>query len=329
MGRVVLMNQADRPLGPYRDTRLSTATAGGFTGIGLGFGAILLLGVLNGKLERPDDAESQLQTIPLLGMVPTLPEDMSDPANAALTAHCVHEIRTLLQIMGQGQARPTFGITSPSAGSGKTSITLALGLSFAAANHRTLLIDCDIVGGGLTRKLEAIARRRIGTILLKAGLITQGQLEEGLRASTQARKPLGEVLVALGYITEQALASAVHVQSEEELGLLDALGGEDVQSCVAPTGIDGLYVMPLGSATVHDAASLSLASFRSLLDRCQRCFDVILVDTGPILGSLEASVVASQTDQGGDALDGREVDDAALDGGDAFCRDGLQQGPRA
>src|SRR5262249_49442085 len=49
-------------------------------------------------------------------------------------------------------------------------------------------------------------------------------------------------------------------------------------------------------ASVHDSASLSPAAFRDLLERASQCFDVVVVDTGPVLGSLEVTVVASQMD---------------------------------
>jgi Mrp family chromosome partitioning ATPase/uncharacterized protein involved in exopolysaccharide biosynthesis len=296
MGRVVVMGQADRPLAPYRDTRLSTAAVAGVGGVAAGFGAMLLLGLMRGRFECPDDADSQPASFALLGAVPALTEDLSNPERAALAALCVHEIRTRLQIIGQAEPRSVFGVTSPTAGAGKTSLTLALGVSFAAANQRTLLIDCDIVGGGLTRTADAIARRRIGTILLAKGLIGERELEDALRESIRSGRRLGEVILEFGYATDETLDEALAIQGEETLGLLDALDGIDVASCAAETNVEGLYVMPLGDATVHDVASLSPAVFRNLLDRCSRCFDVVIVDTGPILGSLEASIVTSQMD---------------------------------
>jgi Mrp family chromosome partitioning ATPase len=295
MGRVVPM-LADTPLSPYKDTRAGMAIAGGMSGILLGFGSMLLLGLLRGRLEHPDDADSHLPTLTTLGVIPALPKDLTDPEHAALAAHSVHEIRTRLQILTQDNPRQTFGITSPTAGAGKTSLTLALGLSFAAANQRTLLIDCDIVGGGLTRAAEAIARRRIGQVLLRERLITSRQLEEALRASRRSRRRIGQTLVELGFVTKQVLRDAMVLQKNEVMGLLEALEGEDVLSCVAPSGIDGLHILPLGEASVHDAATLSPGAFRELIDRASRCFDVVIVDTGPILGSLEVSVVASQMD---------------------------------
>jgi Mrp family chromosome partitioning ATPase len=288
--------EADTPLGPYRDTRFSTAIAGALGGIALGIGSMILLGVLRGTIERPDDANPHLGDFPMLGMVPVLPDDLADPEHAALAAHCVHEIRMRLQILGQGRPNSTFAITSPSAGAGKTSLTLALGLSFAAASQKTLLIDCDVIGGGLTRQADAIARRRLGAILLQDGWINKSQLDEALRTSRRQKRQLGEMLVQLGYVTEPVIASAMAVQQGENLGLIDAMQGGDVLSCITPTGIDGLYVMPLGSATVHDAAGISIAGLRRLLDTVGRYFNVVIIDTGPILGSLEASVAASQAD---------------------------------
>ena len=89
----------------------------------------------------------------LLGILPNLPDRLTDPAQAATAAHCVHQIRTMLQI-NAGEDRNVFAITSASPGDGKTSLTLALGLSFAASGSRTLLIDGDLVGAGLSTRLN-------------------------------------------------------------------------------------------------------------------------------------------------------------------------------
>jgi Mrp family chromosome partitioning ATPase len=287
---------ADRPLGPFRDTRISTAAAGGLGGVATGFGLMIVVGLLRSRIERPDDADPHLGNLPMLGLVPMLPNDLADPEHAALAAHCVHEIRMRLQILGQGRPNTTFAITSPAAGAGKTSLTLALGLSFAAASQKTLLIDCDVIGGGLTRQADAIARRRLGAILVQDGWITKPQLDEALRTARRQKQQLGRVLVQLGFVTEPVLASAMAAQQDEALGLIDALQGGDPLACITPTGIEGLYIMPLGNATVHDAAGVSIAALRGLLDTVSRYFNVVIIDTGPILGSLEASVAASQAD---------------------------------
>jgi hypothetical protein len=54
----------------------------------------------------------------LLGILPELPDRLTDPAQAATAAHCVHQIRTMLQI-NSGEGRNVFAVTSASPGDGR------------------------------------------------------------------------------------------------------------------------------------------------------------------------------------------------------------------
>lgn len=296
-GRVESLSKAARPLSAYRDTRYSLAGVGSFGGVVVGFGSVLLIGLINRRLNRPDDADGGLHNFAMLGVLPTLPDDLADAEQAALASHCVHLIRTRLQIETQDIARPVFAVTSPVSGTGKTSLTLALGVSFAAARLKTLLVDCDLVGGGLTAKCDVIVRRKIGQILQREGLITEKQLNEALELAHGSRRRLGEILMDLGYLGESDLNQAVMTQDVEPIGILDALSGEDLEACVTSAGVDGLSVLPLGSATAQHVGRLAPDVLRRLVERCRASFDVVLIDTGPVPGSLEASVVASQVDE--------------------------------
>jgi len=237
-----------------------------------------------------------MRSSPMLGILPNLPDDLSDPEQAALTAHFVHQIRTLLQIWEGSNDKQAFSITSPVSGTGKTSLTLALGVSFAAADSKTLLIDCDIIGGGLTARANAIVKRKIGKILQKEGVITAKQLDEALKVASGKRARLGEILMELGYVTENDVNSALVQQQKASVGLLDVIGGESLDECVAETGIPNLWVLPLGSAKAQHASKLSPLAMRRVVQECRKRFDTILIDTGPVPGSLEASVVAAQVD---------------------------------
>ena len=296
-GRVEPLSPASQPLSAYRDTRLSFAAGGGFGGVIVGFGSVLLIGLINRRLNRPDDADGGLHDFAMLGVLPTLPDDLADAEQAALASHCVHLIRTRLQIETQHIARPVFAVTSPVSGTGKTSLTLALGVSFAAARLRTLLVDCDLVGGGLTAKCDVIVRRKIGQILQREGFITEKQLNEALELAHGSRRRLGEILMDLGYLDESDLNQAVMTQDVEPIGILDALSGEDLEACVTSAGVDGLSVLPLGGATAQHVGRLAPDVLGRLVARCRANFDVVLIDTGPVPGSLEASVVASQVDE--------------------------------
>jgi capsular exopolysaccharide synthesis family protein len=139
---------------------------------------------------------------------------------------------------GSGTERRVYMITSASAGDGKTSLTMALGLSFAASGSRTLVVDCDMVGQGLTNRLKA--------------------------------------------------------RSSE--GLQEALCAGTLQGRVKKTTTPNLYILPIGGAESGHAGALSPVSIRRLLVEARRIFDVVIIDTGPVLGSLEAQVIAAAAD---------------------------------
>lgn len=290
------ITDAARPLTPYRDTRIVFASAGGLGGALLGFGLVLALGLADRRIRTPADLKVEFGGRPVLGVLPRLPEDLSDPDQAAAAAHGVHEIRTLLQIWGRGQNHQVFGITSATAGSGKTSLTAALGVSFAAAGFKTLLIDCDLIGGGLTTRMNIAIRPNVGQVLCRAGHISEKQLERALEVSRGSGRELGDVLVELGAVSPENLAAAAAAQSENSVGLLEALAGEALSDCVAPTDTPGLWVLPLGDATAQHAGTLSTDSLQRVIAAARDAFDVVLVDTGPVPGSLEASVTASEVD---------------------------------
>lgn len=293
---IEILNAGDTPVEPDKDNRLALAGAGGFGGIMTGFGIMLLVGLLDRRLRSPDDAGTGIDGNPLLGILPWMPDDLGDPEQAARAAHCVHEIRALLQIRTGHMGHRAFAVTSPVSGTGKTSLTLAMGVSFAATGLRTLMIDCDLVGGGLTSRTNMIVRRKIGHILHRKGLVTSAQLDEAIKLANGSRLRFGEILVELGHLKRADLDRAIAVQGDQSVGILDALAGDDIEHCVAPTGLDGLHVLPLGSATARDVGRLSPASLARLVEAARRHFDVVLIDTGPIPGSLEASLVASQVD---------------------------------
>jgi receptor protein-tyrosine kinase len=47
-------------------------------------------------------------------------------------------------------------VTSPSQGDGKTTIALALAISYARAGHRTVIVDCDFIGRAMSGMLDQL-----------------------------------------------------------------------------------------------------------------------------------------------------------------------------
>ena len=296
-GRISAISDGDRPVVPFKDPRKKLAGAGAFGGAALGLGIILGIGFLNRRLDSVEDARLGMHRVDrVLGVLPHVPDNLADAEQAAVAAHCVHHIRTLLQLEPGLPPRRIYALTSPSPGDGKTTLSIALGMSFAASGAKTLLLDCDMIGGGLSSKMDQMIRPKIGRVLRREGLLSDEQLQQALRAAQQTRKPLGEVLVSLGLVSEADVAHATAVQAQSYVGLLDVLGGEPLAECVTGTGRPGLFILPLGSAGAHHAGQLSPVALQRILAEARATFDVVLVDTGPILGSIEAAMVAAQAD---------------------------------
>ena len=185
-----------------------------------------------------DEAEVTGEGRPrLLGILPLIPEKAADSEQAAVVAHCVHQIRVTLQL-GHDASPSSYMVTSGTAGDGKTSLTVALGMSFASSGARTLLVDGDMIGQALTNRMAA------------------------------STKP----------------------------GAVSAMFTGTLNGSLQSTTIPNLYLLPLPKDGVNNPAGLSPQSVRDLLKQARAHFDVVLVDTGPVLGSIEASMVAGAVD---------------------------------
>jgi Mrp family chromosome partitioning ATPase len=128
-------------------------------------------------------------------------------------------------------------ITSACSGEGKTSLAVSLGLSFAASGARTLLIDCDLVGQGITRGF-------------------------GLEGASGVREALSNN-TARGAVKRMA---------------------------------QGMRLMPAGKTDAFTGWTVSPYEIGKLIREVRPYYEVVLIDTGPILGSVEACVVAPEVD---------------------------------
>jgi succinoglycan biosynthesis transport protein ExoP len=220
--------------------RKAIAGAGFIFGGIIPVGLLMLYGMVDLRFRYSDDASAaDLAGVALLGILPNLPDRLSDPQQAGIAAHCVHQIRTMLQINRTNDEPQVVAITSAAPGDGKTSLTLALGLSYAACGARTLLIDCDLVAAGLSHRLNVNAPE----------------------------------------------------------GVLEAVANRALLEFVRTTDIADVAILPVGTTHAHHASTLSPVALRRLLNESKKHFDIILVDTGPILGSIEASLVCAAADR--------------------------------
>ena len=138
--RLTVVSSGEKPITAAIDNRAKTATVGALTGMGLPIAAMVLVTSLRRRYRFSDEvAEDLAYRVPFIGVLPDLIEDKQF---GPVAAHGIHDLRVRLQPASAEHPR-TYLVTSASDGEGKSSLSLALGLSFAAAGFRTLLIDAD------------------------------------------------------------------------------------------------------------------------------------------------------------------------------------------
>jgi Mrp family chromosome partitioning ATPase len=324
-GRISVVAYGDRPVEPDTDRRAALAALGGIGGMGLGFGIVLLWGLREAKVRHLVDVEGRTSPCRFLGVVPEVTglrtvDDVDDPA--VLADYCVHHLRTMLQV-GSGGSGRVVAVTSPTPAAGKTTLSLALGMSFAASGARTLLVDCDFVGHGLTSSMrslvcEGASRALLGRAAideegdgpptrrgLLSGLVEARQLafddvhirellDEVLRHARAGDEKFARTARALQALARPAASALGGVRGDR--GIMGALSGRSMDACVVETGVTNLSLLPVGDAGPDDAERISPSELQRLIDGCRENHDMVLIDTGPVLGSLETTLVASAVD---------------------------------
>lgn len=224
---------------PTSDPRIKMAVAG-FVGSGsLPVIAVLVIGYFSHRVKYSDDEVLGGANAGIVGMLPDLGRTLEDQELASASAFAVHQIRSQLQIKNVKNESRIYGITSPAPGDGKTSLIIAMGLSFAESGNRTLLVDLDFIGRGLS--------------------------------------------VHFGYPNAPSLADVLTEPQQ-------------VDSLIQDTEFPGLSILPAGFGDDMRVSRLSPRTVGSFLEHLRGQYDTVLVDTGPILGSVEAAFVAPKAD---------------------------------
>ena len=245
--RVRVLTYGSLPTEPSEDKRLQIGAVGALFGGMLGFGLVALWGLSDGRLRWLDDPRNAnvFGKDNILAALPDMQGGGLLAGEDDAVAFQLHKLRLSLQ-RAMRQDRRSFAITSPVSGDGKTSVTMALGLSLAASGTRTLLVDFDLVGKSLSRRFAS-----------KKG-------EDGVAAVDR--------------------------------GLGAILRGTPVADCFLDTDVKRLSVLGCADAGSEDARRLSPKFARHVLREAMEHFEIVLVDTGPLLASLEANTIAAETD---------------------------------
>jgi succinoglycan biosynthesis transport protein ExoP len=160
--RVELIEEAGVPGEGGDTTRAVLAALAGLAGFAAGFGAVILLEVLRGRLATTEDVTQRIG-LRVIGTVPTISRSAKRP-NADVVAECVDGVRTIIAQTGR-EAPKVILVTSAVEHEGKTTFAAQFAASLARAGHRTLLLDGDLRNPNAHLALELDLRSGLPELL--------------------------------------------------------------------------------------------------------------------------------------------------------------------
>jgi polysaccharide biosynthesis transport protein len=148
---VEFVTPAQAPNSPSSPRPVRDALLGLAAGLMLGLGAAFLRDILDDALSSKELVE-RLGGAPVLALVPMVsswkqrdqPLVVSAVEPTSPAAEAYRSLRTSLQFVRQAQDLRTLLVTSPTAAEGKSSTLANLGVVFARAGERVVLVSCDL-----------------------------------------------------------------------------------------------------------------------------------------------------------------------------------------
>ncbi|UCF72281.1 MAG: polysaccharide biosynthesis tyrosine autokinase [Deltaproteobacteria bacterium] len=278
---VAIVRPAFEPSEPINPPDIaSSAILGAMIGLILGLVFAFIVETFDTSLGAIEDVEETLG-LPVLGLIPHIePKDIQpslkdkykqDIADDTLIrearlipnfgpqsilAESFRSLRTNIQTSLLEKNIKSIVVTSASPLEGKTSVAANLAISMAQGGLRSLLVDADL------------RKPTIHTIL-------------GLDTSPG--------------VTEYLLSN--YDLSETVRTVTDVMMGEmNMDRIMLTPGIDNLHIMTCGTVPLNPAELMQSDKFKSFMEEVHNQYDVILMDTPPLISAADASILAMNAD---------------------------------
>jgi capsular exopolysaccharide synthesis family protein len=148
--------RGELPVAPISDRRRGLAAAGLLMGMLGGLGIVILIGMADPRVRFADELEAMHLPAPVVAVLPELVG--RDPAREHLAVRNVQQLRSILELASRDPDRKIHTVTSSAHGEGRTDVAHALATCFAAAGHKTLVIDADFASPRLSAEIELESR---------------------------------------------------------------------------------------------------------------------------------------------------------------------------
>jgi uncharacterized protein involved in exopolysaccharide biosynthesis/Mrp family chromosome partitioning ATPase len=279
---VSIVRPATEPDSPIGGESMNTILVGAVLGLSLGLVLAFVRETLDTSIGTIEDVEAYLG-VPVLGVVPHIDSRETvqrilerRPALAeidpeALLSHSLlithfdpkspvaeayRTLRTNIQFARMERSGKVLVVSSPTLQEGKTTTIVNLALTMAQSGQKTLLIGANMRRPSIHRFF---------------GIEREPGLSNILVGSAQWRDCIRTVADIL-------------------------MGRFEMEDIMAAPGLDNLHIIEAGPVPANPSELLSTPAMTGFLHSVRDVYDVILVDTPPILPVTDSAIVASQAD---------------------------------
>lgn len=295
--RIEILSNSDVGFRPINfGTVVSRTSMAGMGGLALGFAVVGGLGMRRREVRDSRDVMVGVRRRDLLGMLPVL-ESSDDPSGMTgdVLQRSIEHLRTMVQLrMGNGENGTSLAVTGPVSGSGKTTTSLLLARSFAEAGTRTLLIDLDAEGRGLSKSVRRCCIPRLGDVLVRDFHVDPQRIARVLKRAHEQSAPLGQMLVEEGVIDLDTRDAALHRLESRPEGIVAAMTGSAIEDAVTRTRWSGLDALLLPEKV--ERSTFGQRAIAHVLEEATKHYDLVLMDTGPTPGSVEGAFGVATAD---------------------------------
>lgn len=253
---------------PKRDAAFALAVS-----LVLSCALALALARFDRRIRRVEDV-SDLFGMPLLAVLPhskdpspivgrrrvvLLPGDMREAFRA---------LRTNLMLSSLDRPLKRILVTSAIQSEGKSTLVRNLAIAYAEWGHRVALVDADLRRGTLTKLLGSHAHTH------------------GFTSVLTGEVSLADALVEIPVdVDEKAIAMLGEIR-----------GGQPGAETVVREGRASISLLPAGVAPPNPQAVLAAQSAHALIDELAESFDLVLIDTSPVLAVSDALPLLAAVD---------------------------------
>lgn len=268
-----ILKTAVMPSRPYKPDIKTNFTFGFLIAIIAGAGLAVLVDMFSGIVRSPADLQESLAskvigTIPLLKRAKAGKGPVIIGKDDGVEFEALRKLRTELNVHMSRTSHKVFSVLSTCPVEGKTTVAVNLAQILAADLKTVLLIDADL------RKpsLHVIAGKEIGSLF-----------NDYLSGPADRPCDVG---------TNLPCAFSSHI-SEKEGRNKTAVEPQDL---VVQSVIDGVCVVSTTVPMEDSAEKLGREQFKNLIEYARNNFDVVIIDTPPIVSITDGEIVARMAD---------------------------------